>query len=82
MTDAAGTILVADDEESIRFVVSRALEQAGHRVVAVDSGAAALEELLSGRVDAAFIDIKMPGMDGLAVLTRVRERASPRRSSS
>ncbi len=73
MAQDTGKILVADDEESIRFVLARALEQAGHAVTAVDNGAAALEELQARPVDVAFVDIKMPGVEGLDLLTRARE---------
>jgi two-component system nitrogen regulation response regulator GlnG len=70
---ATGTILIADDEESIRWVLERALVQRGHRVVAVDSGTAALAALHAGPMDVAFIDIKMPDLSGLDVLSRARD---------
>ena len=64
-------ILIADDEESIRFVLHEALESAGHEVDEVESGDAALDALASGRYDLAFLDIRMPGPSGLELLDRL-----------
>jgi len=72
-TGTPGTILVADDEESIRWVLERALGQAGHQVATVASGAEALTALRAGPYDVALIDIKMPDLSGLDVLSRARE---------
>jgi two-component system, NtrC family, nitrogen regulation response regulator GlnG len=70
---APGAILVADDEDSIRFVLERTLAQAGYRVVTVGSGNEALAALRAEPFDVALIDIKMPDLSGLDVLTRARE---------
>ncbi len=69
---AAGSILVADDEESIRWVLERACTQQGHSVVAVGSGTAALAELRARPFDVALVDIKMPDLSGLDVLQQAR----------
>jgi two-component system nitrogen regulation response regulator GlnG len=65
-------ILVADDEESIRFVLCEALEAEGHQVTAVEDGDLALEALTSGSFDLAFLDIRMPGPSGLDLLESLR----------
>jgi len=70
MSDAA-RVLVADDEPSIRFVLRETLESAGHQVVDVDSGDAALEALAGESFHVAFFDIRMPGLTGLELLDRV-----------
>lgn len=68
-----GRILIADDEESIRWVLQRACRQQGYEVETASNGSAALELLRRGHIDVALLDIRMPEMSGLEVLTRVRE---------
>ena len=60
-------ILIAEDEESVRALVMRALTQDGHEVVATADGAEALDVLQRerGRFDLLLTDVKMPMMDGL-----------------
>lgn len=72
MTTLTGHILVADDEESIRWVLQTTLASDGHAVEQVESGDAALERLTRNHFDLALIDIKMPGLDGLELLSKVR----------
>lgn len=62
-------ILLAEDEESLRSLVARALMQDGHEVVARCDGAAALDSLVreDGRFDLLLADIRMPVMDGIAL---------------
>ena len=62
-------ILIAEDEEPLRGLVTRALTEDGHDVVATADGAAALDALQreAGRFDLLLADIKMPVMDGLAL---------------
>ncbi len=69
---AAAHVLVADDEPSIRFVLRETLESVGCSVVAAVDGDEALEALLSGSFDLAFLDIRMPGPSGLELLDRLR----------
>jgi two-component system, NtrC family, nitrogen regulation response regulator GlnG len=68
-----GTILVADDEDSVRWVLVKALEGAGHTVVQSSGGRDALAQLHGDGVDLAFVDLRMPDLDGLSVLTQARE---------
>jgi len=65
-------VLIADDEASIRFVLTEVLEGLGHQVVAVENGDAALTELTRGSFDLAFLDIRMPGRTGIEVLQQCR----------
>ena len=60
-------ILIAEDEESLRGFVTRALTEIGHEVVAVGDGAEALERLTRDKFDLLLADIKMPVMDGIAL---------------
>ncbi len=68
-------ILVADDEPSIRWLLERLLGQAGHRVTVVEDGAQALAATAAEPFDLAFLDIRMPGLDGLEALSRLRAAA-------
>jgi len=72
MSDTGAKILVADDEESIRWVLGTALTGEGHRVENAESGRAALDRLLDGTYDLAFVDIRMPDLDGLSLLSEIR----------
>ena len=62
-------ILLAEDEESLRELVARALTMDGHEVVQNCDGAAALDALTrdGGRYDLLLTDIRMPVMDGIAL---------------
>jgi CheY-like chemotaxis protein len=62
-------ILLAEDEDSLRILVARALKNAGHEVVAQSDGAAALDCLVreNGKFDLLLTDIRMPIMDGIAL---------------
>jgi two-component system nitrogen regulation response regulator GlnG len=73
-TDLTGSILIADDEESLRWVLEQALAKRGHTVTSVADGAAAWTALEGARFDLALLDIRMPGLAGLDVLQRVRDR--------
>ena len=66
-------ILIAEDEESLRELVARALAEQGHRVTAAADGTEALETLQAheGAFDILLADIKMPGMDGIALALAV-----------
>jgi nitrogen regulation protein NR(I) len=68
-----GRILIADDEDGLRWVLEKGLRQAGYCVTAVKDGVAALSEADSEPFDLIFLDVRMPGMDGLTLLSRLRE---------
>src|SRR5512134_1542449 len=69
-------ILVADDEESMRWVLSKALKKKGFAVDLAVDGEQALGMIQSGSYDLAILDIKMPGISGLDLLDRIRELKS------
>ena len=58
-------ILVAEDDDSMRQYLCRALERSGYEVVSVDRGTAALPLIASERFDLLLTDIVMPEMDGI-----------------
>ena len=66
-------ILLVDDEERFRTNLEKMLGAQGLTVRAQGSGAAALEELKRNAYDVIVLDIRMPGMDGLAALKEIKE---------
>lgn len=66
-------ILVADDEESMRWVLSKALRKKGLSVDLARDGEEALRLVQANNYDMAILDIKMPGLSGLELLDRIRE---------
>jgi len=67
-------ILVVDDEESIRFLYREELEEEGYIVECAKNGEEALEKLMVFKPDLISLDIKMPVMDGIEALKRIREK--------
>jgi DNA-binding NtrC family response regulator len=68
-------VLVVDDEFSVRDSLYHWFRKDGYRVGAADSAAAALKEFQRESWDVVLLDIKMPGMDGMELLHRLRELA-------
>jgi two-component system, NtrC family, nitrogen regulation response regulator NtrX len=66
-------ILVVDDEPEIRNSLSGVLEDEGYAPDAVESGEACLTALPGGAYELVLLDIWLPGMDGMEVLTRIQE---------
>lgn len=66
-------ILVVDDDEAIRKSFLLALEDTGYLVDAAESGELALEMTEKTAYDLIFLDIKMPGLNGVETLRRLRE---------
>ncbi len=68
-------LLIVDDEDSIRDVLRQLFEYEGHRVSVAGSGDEALQLVASDPPEVTFLDVKMPGMDGLDALDRLRTLA-------
>src|SRR6202171_921880 len=69
------TIALVDDDRNILTSVSIALEAEGYRIMTYTDGASALEDFKSSPPDLAIFDIKMPRMDGMELLRRVRQKS-------
>jgi DNA-binding response OmpR family regulator len=67
-------VLVIEDDNRIANLVDRALTEDGHRVTVSDNGREGADMLLSGKFDAALLDILLPVMDGFEVLKQVRTK--------
>jgi len=66
-------ILVVDDEKNIQFVITKCLEEAKYSVVNASDGGSALEAIGKDSFALVILDIKLPDMDGLQVLQKIRE---------
>jgi two-component system, chemotaxis family, chemotaxis protein CheY len=69
------TILIADDSESVREVLSFTLENAGYNVLAGVDGEDAIKYLDGSRIDLVLTDLHMPNMDGIGLIKKVRANA-------
>ena len=67
-------VLLVEDEASLREITARRLADEGYRVVQVDSGEAAVERLAECAFDVVLTDLRLPGIDGTAVLDAALER--------
>ncbi len=74
-----GYILIADDEKVFLDTLAKVLIEEGFEVVTVPNGEIALQEISKQEFDVAFCDIRMPGIDGLQLLDKVR-KVSPHTS--
>ncbi len=67
-------ILVVDDDESLRWVLKKALEKTGHKVTTASNGKEGLSYLSRGQFGLAFVDIMMPDISGLDLLQTAKEK--------
>jgi two-component system response regulator HydG len=72
------TVLIADDDAGVRFTLRGLLEDEGLGVVEAGDGEEALRQLEQGGIDLVFTDLRMPKVDGLALLQRLQALPSPR----
>jgi DNA-binding response OmpR family regulator len=75
-TERAGdTVLLIEDDDSIREFVKSRLEQAGFGVVEVSTGIAGLQAFAAHDIDVVVVDVGLPDIDGFSVVRAIRERS-------
>lgn len=67
-------ILVVDDDTGVRTVFSSILRKEGYRVTAVKNGYEAIKVIDEESFDLALVDLRMPGLDGIQVLEKIKSR--------
>ncbi len=67
------TVLVVDDEQGLRAVLSSIIKSQGHEVLTAENGAIAIEAVKAKNPDAVFLDIRLPDMDGLQILEEIKK---------
>jgi two-component system response regulator MprA len=70
------SVVIAEDDPSVRKAVERVLELEGYSVTAVNDGQAALDTILAKAPHAAVLDVSMPFLDGLSVCKELRHRGN------
>src|SRR5688572_15702829 len=73
----SGRILVVDDDRRLRDMLRRALEAEGFDVDTAEDGGRALAAISGRAFDLVVLDVLMPGVDGLGVARRLRQRCDP-----
>ena len=71
MVKTKGSVLIVDDEQTIRDIISRDLENGGYECVMASDGKEALETVSKQNFDLILLDIRMPGISGVEVLSHV-----------
>jgi len=69
-------VLVIDDEQNIRFLYKEELEEMGYRVIVAATAEEAMEKIQQDKPDIITLDIKMPGMDGIEFMKKLKEEKS------
>src|SRR5438067_12333655 len=69
------SVLIVDAEEPIAWALKRAFEREGYRVAVSPSAEDALKKATAHSPDVIFLDVRLPGMDGLAALSRLKSTA-------
>jgi two-component system, chemotaxis family, chemotaxis protein CheY len=68
----AKTFLIVDDSASMRQLIAFTIKDAGHEVLLAENGREALEKLKGARADMVITDLNMPEMDGITLITELR----------
>ncbi len=66
-------ILVVEDEKDMQFILANILKEKGYETIITEDGRGALKEVKKGSVNLVLLDIRLPGMDGIKVLEKIKE---------
>ena len=75
MSEGLLNVWVVDDDQSVRWVLEKALRQAGMEARTFERAEHLLEAIAHGEPDVLITDVRMPGMSGITLLDRLREQA-------
>ena len=73
MKNRGSKVLVVDDLKNMRCTLGGILEDKGHRVVTAENGYQAIESVKGNHFDVIFMDIKMPGMNGVQAFSEIKK---------
>ncbi|MCP4566230.1 MAG: response regulator [FCB group bacterium] len=71
-SDSSGKVLVVDDDDGFRLMLSETLKLSGYSVIAASDAGQALSRIRKGNVSTVITDIKMPGMDGISLARHIK----------
>ena len=72
MAEHIPSVLIVDDEEEIRGILSHILEKEGFKVITAPDGQQAMEEICFDTPDAVLMDVHMPGLNGMEILKKIK----------
>lgn len=67
------TILIVDDERDMQFMLANILKEKGYEAITTEDGQSALKEVKKGTVNLVLLDIRLPGIDGMKVLEKIKD---------
>ncbi|HEX2210458.1 MAG TPA: response regulator [Longimicrobium sp.] len=76
--DAARTVLIVEDQIEMRAIAAAYLERQGYRVLATDNGADAVRKARAEQPDLIFMDVSIPGMDGIRATAELKRDPATR----
>lgn len=76
--DAVRTVLIVEDQIEMRAITSAYLERQGYRVLATDNGADAVRQARTEQPDLIFMDVSIPGMDGIRATAEIKRDPATR----